>query len=44
MYNNGDDFSNLAWQLFAKTGALNFYLLHRDTKQEKKEEIEKQKR
>ncbi len=46
MYNNdnNDDFSFLAWQLFVRTGAVNYYILHKKTKSEKKEEIEKQKR
>ena len=46
MYNNGDydDFSFLAWQLFVKTGAVNYYVLHKKTKSQKQQEIEKQKR
>lgn len=43
MYNN-DDFSFLAWQLFVKTGAVNYYILHKKTKIEEKAEEEKLKR
>ena len=43
MYNN-DDFSSLAWQLFVRSGGVNYYLLHKKTKSEQKKEIEKQKR
>ena len=45
MYNNDDnDVSRLTWLLFVKTGAVNYYLLHKKTQREKQEEIEKQKR
>ena len=34
--NEFDDFSDLSWQLFVKTGAINYYLLHKKTKNEQK--------
>jgi hypothetical protein len=41
MYNNDDnDVSRLAWLLFVKTGAVNYYVLHKKTKSEKQKDLE----
>ena len=36
--NEFDDFSDLSWQLFVKTGAINYYLLHKKTVGEDEQE------
>ena len=32
-----DEFSDLSWQLFVQTGAINYYLLHKKTKKKEEE-------
>ncbi|MBO5926948.1 MAG: YqzL family protein [Clostridia bacterium] len=36
--NEFDDVSDIAWKLFVATGGVNYYLLHKKTKKDNKDE------
>ena len=39
-----NDITDIAWLLFAQTGEINYYLFHSRLKEDKKKQIEREKR